>query len=640
MAGLEFTSNFNSEQSGGWNSQPVIAIELGVSCRNLIDADLFSKSDPMVVMYTQGLGSKEWREFGRTETIWNNLNPDFVKKFIIDYFFEERQAMRFDVYDVDSKSPDLSKHDFLGQAFCSLGEVVGSSGSRYEAPLRTNYSACWFPAHPKIKAVVICRGTSSRNTGRIVITAEELDSSKDVIHMQFNGRKLDKKDLFGKSDPFMVFCRCNENNSFTVCHKTEVKKNTLNPEWGMIQIPVRTLCNGDYDRTIKVEVYDWDRDGGHDLIGIFTTSVNKLTRGPGPDNVYECINPKKKAKKKKYKHSGLVNLLHVKIAKQFSFLDYIRGGTELNFVVAIDFTASNGNPNQPSSLHYIHPNQPNQYALAIQAVGDIVQDYDSDKLFPTFGFGARLPPDGRVSHEFALNFNPANPNCFGIQGVMEAYQHSIRSVQLYGPTNFSPIINSVSRLLNMNGLSKMQHTLRAHIVSNNLIGDNPIAFKSFVKKVNCCGSRYKVSNNHFCTCRMAVDATNGSQYYILLMITDGVISDMGATKEAIVNAARLPISIIIVGVGAAEFDAMEELDGDTVRVSHRGIEAERDIVQFVPFRDYIAQGKSQILSQARLAKDVLAEIPDQLVGYMKSRRLNPGSPPPQYTSTNTASAPV
>uniref|UniRef100_H2YHH4 C2 domain-containing protein n=1 Tax=Ciona savignyi TaxID=51511 RepID=H2YHH4_CIOSA len=545
------------------SSSPSCQLCLDVICRNLIDADLFSKSDPMVVMYTQGLGSKEWREFGRTETIWNNLNPDFVKKFIIDYFFEERQAMRFDVYDVDSKSPDLSKHDFLGQAFCSLGEVVGSSGSRYEAPLR---------------------GTSSRNTGRIVITAEELDSSKDVIHMQFNGRKLDKKDLFGKSDPFMVFCRCNENNSFTVCHKTEVKKNTLNPEWGMIQIPVRTLCNGDYDRTIKVEVYDWDRDGGHDLIGIFTTSVNKLTRGPGPDNVYECINPKKKAKKKKYKHSGLVNLLHVKIAKQFSFLDYIRGGTELNFVVAIDFTASNGNPNQPSSLHYIHPNQPNQYALAIQAVGDIVQDYDSDKLFPTFGFGARLPPDGRVSHEFALNFNPANPNCFGIQGVMEAYQHSIRSVQLYGPTNFSPIINSVSR--------------------------------------------------------MAVDATNGSQYYILLMITDGVISDMGATKEAIVNAARLPISIIIVGVGAAEFDAMEELDGDTVRVSHRGIEAERDIVQFVPFRDYIAQGKSQILSQARLAKDVLAEIPDQLVGYMKSRRLNPGSPPPQYTSTNTASAPV
>ncbi len=35
-----------------------------------------------------------------------------------------------------------------------------------------------------------------------------------------------------------------------------------------------------------------------------------------------------------------------------SFLDYIRGGTEVNFTVAVDFTASNGNPNDQRSLHY------------------------------------------------------------------------------------------------------------------------------------------------------------------------------------------------------------------------------------------------------------------------------------------------
>lgn len=30
--------------------------------------------------------------------------------------------------------------------------------------------------------------------------------------LQFKGHKLDKKDFFGKSDPFLVFYRCNEDN--------------------------------------------------------------------------------------------------------------------------------------------------------------------------------------------------------------------------------------------------------------------------------------------------------------------------------------------------------------------------------------------------------------------------------------------
>jgi hypothetical protein len=50
---------------------------------------------------------------------------------------------------------------------------------------------------------------------------------------------------------------------------------------------------------------------------------------------------------------------------------------QLNFTVAIDFTASNGEPHNPSSLHYFDPYQPNMYSRALQAVGEIIQDYDS-----------------------------------------------------------------------------------------------------------------------------------------------------------------------------------------------------------------------------------------------------------------------
>jgi hypothetical protein len=47
---------------------------------------------------------------------------------------------------------------------------------------------------------------------------------------------------------------------------------------------------------------------------------------------------------------------------QHTFLDYISSGFELNFMVAVDFTASNGDPRIPQSLHYIDPSgRPNSY---------------------------------------------------------------------------------------------------------------------------------------------------------------------------------------------------------------------------------------------------------------------------------------
>jgi len=70
---------------------------------------------------------------------------------------------------------------------------------------------------------------------------------------------------------------------------------------------------------------------------------------------------------------------------------------------------------------------------------------------------------------------------------------------------------------------------------------------------------------------------------------------------------------------------MKKLDGDEVRVSSNGVNAERDIVQFVAFRDFIGghEGDDQSRSQALLAKEVLAEIPEQFVSYMKSNGIKP-----------------
>jgi quinol-cytochrome oxidoreductase complex cytochrome b subunit len=62
---------------------------------------------------------------------------------------------------------------------------------------------------------------------------------------------------------------------------------------------------------------------------------------------------------------------------------------------------------------------------------------------------------------------------------------------------------------------------------------------------------------------------------------------MTNVKQAIFEASSLPMSLIIVGVGNADFAAMSELDGDNgVLRAPSGEPVRRDIVQFVPFREF------------------------------------------------------
>uniref|UniRef100_A0A8P4KAK2 Copine-2 n=1 Tax=Dicentrarchus labrax TaxID=13489 RepID=A0A8P4KAK2_DICLA len=505
----------------------VTRVELSVTAANLLDRDVASKSDPFCVLFHEVDGN--WVELGRTETAVNNLNPVFGVKFQVDYHFEEVQKLRFAMFDEDKCATQLYEHDFLGEFICTLGVIV--SNKKLHRPL------------------ILANGKPA-GKGSITITAQELSDNR-IITLTLSGRKLDKKDFFGKSDPYLEFHKQGEDGKWMLVHRTEVIKNTLDPAWKSFTVPLISLCNGDVDRNIKVLCYDYDNDGGHDFIGEFQTTVTKMSEAQNSVEVeFDCINPKKQKKKKNYKNSGIII---VKLCK-----------------VGIDFTASNGNPREPSSLHYINPLGSNEYLAAILAVGQIIQDYDTDKMFPALGFGAQLPPDWKVC-VLELKFFLSVSLCVGVEGIAQAYSACLPHIRFYGPTNFSPIISHVARFA-----------------------------------------------------AQALQQEKAAQYFTLLIITDGVISDMDETRHAIVQASKLPMSIIIIGVGNADFAAMEFLDGDaSVLRSNTGEEAVRDIVQFVPFRDFRNAPKET------LAKSVLAELPQQVTQYFKQRNLPPTNPAPE-----------
>mmetsp|Transcript_17047 Transcript_17047/g.28140 ORF Transcript_17047/g.28140 Transcript_17047/m.28140 type:complete len:116 (-) Transcript_17047:661-1008(-) len=83
--------------------------ELSIAAQKLLDRDLTSKSDPMCVLFVKNKSTTEWQEYGRTEVVKNNNSPVFSKTFILDYRFEERQELKFALYDVDQQNAALCK---------------------------------------------------------------------------------------------------------------------------------------------------------------------------------------------------------------------------------------------------------------------------------------------------------------------------------------------------------------------------------------------------------------------------------------------------------------------------------------------------------------------------------------------------
>jgi hypothetical protein len=86
--------------------------------------------------------------------------------------------------------------------------------------------------------------------------------------------------------------------------QSEVKHNTLHPAWAPVHITLQHLCNADLERPLSVRVLDWDRGGGHDLIGEATTSLRDLQARAASTTRLPLRNSKKAATRPGYGDSG------------------------------------------------------------------------------------------------------------------------------------------------------------------------------------------------------------------------------------------------------------------------------------------------------------------------------------------------
>ncbi|CAA2985318.1 E3 ubiquitin-protein ligase RGLG2-like [Olea europaea var. sylvestris] len=265
-----------------------------------------------------------------------------------------------------------------------------------------------------------------------------------------------------------------------------------------------------------------------------------------------------------------------------------RAGLESsNLIVGIDFTKSNEWTGKRSfngrSLHHVGCGL-NPYEQAISIIGKTLAAFDEDNLIPCFGFG-----DASTHDQDIFSFYPDQRFCNGFEEVLSRYREIVPHVKLAGPTSFAPIIEMA----------------------------------------------------------MSIVKQSGGQYHVLLIIADGQVTRSVDTEfgqlspqeqrtiQAIVEASKLPLSIILVGVGDGPWDMMNEFD-DNIPVR------DFDNFQFVNFTEIMCKNVHQSRKETEFALAALMEIPSQYKATMELNLLGQNGnapdrvprPPPAYVAVS------
>lgn len=605
-------------------------VDVRISCRNLVSLDTLPPSS-FVVIFSLTPGKSDWIELTRSETSPRNANPDYRRIFQMEYRFELYQQLRIVAFERCTESENLQQQTLIGAGDCTLGSIVSAHGSSLDIPL-----------------INVSRG--GQNVGHVVLSSEEIISAKKMVTLDVSLSSLMRPDqrldqqihldalrvkakqtinrpslpmrgaaaLLGRfrkqgengssvlpahlenqaqaqvqereelnqqiaaatveqsaPPPFVPFLtilrapkaassaldiRSNEiswEEAYTSIHIQNYSDLSTGYKLDPFTLSEYDLSEGDNNRFLKLAVCQANAGGTTAIIGEHITTFPALRRAClDQENVVLSLEP-----------NGQLTIHKYSEEMQQSFVDYLRGGwCDFGLICAIDFTSSNGDPRQPGSRHYMLSPSPNEYEAAMCTVGNMLGSYSSDVRIPAYGFGANLPPQYNVSHCFPVSENElGDPFCNGVDGLIRAYKATLGRIQLYGPTLFSEVLRTV-------GVIVSRRTEAATAAGNSSLA-----------------------------------------YTVLLILTDGIISDYDATVAELIRLSALPLSVIIVGVGNEDFGRMHSLDCSKGPL-RRGTEfAKREFVQFVPY--HLFQGDLSML-----AEKVLGGIPDQVVSYIEKIR--------------------
>ena len=486
-------------------------VELFISLSNIQN---ISSNYSIKIYLNNNLKYEQYQFLNQTEECYGS-KIDFSTTFIFNYFFEKEQGIRYEILQEKNivSTMEIYVSSFMSNKdFRISKKIIDDSNKQYLGIIQLDLKV--LPKKNKLRGLI---------------------SEFSIIKFEYTQSDNDER--------FFIFKNFNDGEIWRPSYKSsEFFLNNKNFTFKNIKLQTHILCESE-NQNILIEIYK-TKDNFPSGYAVF--SLNNLMN---QILIYENI--------KSEKILGQIIINHKYHSKK-RFTDYLKEGIDMNLNIAIDYTISNGKPNNKDSLHYADGDEPNDYEKAIYSCGKIVAYYDKDQIFPVYGFGG-IPPGEEVSNNcFNINFTNS-PNIETIEEVITIYKNSLKYITFKGPTYFAPVISKV--------------------------------MEEIKKKTN--------------------EFPEDNHYEILMILTDGIINDMEKTLELLVDCAELPLSIIIIGIGNANFKDMHKLDGDEIPLTDfKGRVTKRDLVQFVEYEKFKKKNVNEELSE-----EVLREIPRQVEEY-------------------------
>jgi hypothetical protein len=430
-------------------------------------------------------------------SIFNSLDPSWSRVIFVEgYRFGVPLYFEVGVFDFDASQTGKSEQELSRMDAFSQAVITSNAASRAlmrdgNFPHKVMGTALF-----EVGQILGSRGNVGskqlQNGGALYVNIERSSAEGDCgkLLLQLRGIKLKNIQSLGRtsSPVYELFRKIDRPTgaAWISVYRSNVCRGDLNPLWQGITLDLEATCNGDLDRAMKVTVWDHRKTGRHKQMGEFETSMRGFIEATiehqGTKDGFTLLN-------KNNKEVGVVQVLEASLSEsppprhngdaserrssleeggrrasagnapqrspkesagsksrrndRPEFVDYLSGGCQISLAVAIDFTASNGDPRQPGTPHYFHPPESkewNDYEKAIFAVGSILAKYDSDQRFPVWGFGAKY--NNVVRHCFQCG---TDVEVEGVQGIMDAYRGVFRTpLTMSYPTKLTEVFQTAA----------------------------------------------------------------------------------------------------------------------------------------------------------------------------------------------------